>query len=518
MNSFVQQNQEQQHSRAVANIFSGEASATRSSEPHQFSALQQRANLRPQALHVAQMQQMFNQSSRSRAPVQMKENKTGMPDNLKAGLEHLSGLSLDDTQVEYNSSEPARFQANAITQGKKISVAPGQEKHLGHEGWHRIQQLQGRVQATTQMHGTPVNDDSALEREADVMGAKASSLSVSSPVERFSSANSKSNLSAINTRPVGQRQPWKKFAGGLGLSYLTSMMNNYRKQQAIKANPEQYLQPGKEEKGRLRAVYETSKGKSGQAAYAMHLPVSLGHLFFGNWGGSNIGEHYAKDIPHMLQGPDTDEHLKAIGKAETENFWDKQTGFPYLAGKVLSAEGRGNTLIRFRDYRNKLKKYSENWSNYIYGPHYYNLLHQVRPKESHLSEEESSQKTYSIIKKHPAPLSLGRESTEEGTTMWIPPFGQIHTTADPSKKQVTNLTVPGKHILDPGWVTRTAEGENIRTEGGGHGVFPKANEWFSDYLWGSMAYRDRLKNDPQFRQQHYEDVIEQVNSSSIMRE
>ncbi|MGB9179566.1 MAG: hypothetical protein WCB68_10020 [Pyrinomonadaceae bacterium] len=367
MNSFVQQNQEQQHSRAVANTFSREASATRSSEPNQFSALQERANHRPQALKVAQMQQMLNQSSRTRAPVQMKENKTGMPDNLKAGLEHLSGLNLDDTKVEYNSSEPARFEANAITQGKKIYVAPGQEKHLGHEGWHRIQQMQGRVQATTQMHGTAINDDSALEREADVMGAKAASLSVSSPVERFSSASPASNLSATNTRPVGQRQPWKKFAGGLGLSYLTFMMNNYRRQQAIKANPEQFLQGEKEEKGRLRAVYETSKGKQGQAAYAMHLPVSLGHLLFGNWGGSNIGEHYAKDIPHMLEGPDTDEHLKAIGKGETENFWDKQTGFPYYAGKLLSAEGRGNTLINFRNYRqhkDKLKSDPEYANQY----------------------------------------------------------------------------------------------------------------------------------------------------------
>ncbi|MGB9179567.1 MAG: hypothetical protein WCB68_10025 [Pyrinomonadaceae bacterium] len=252
MNSFVQQNQEQQHSRAVANTFSREASATRSSEPNQFSALQERANHRPQALQVAQMQQMLNQSQRVRAPMQI--------------------------------------------------------------------------------HSAALN-----------------------------------NATLASSRPVAQmngKDPW----------------------------------------------------------------------------------------------------------------------------------------------------YKRLWSNYIYGPHYYNLSHQVLPyKPFEMTHEEASEQTYGIIKGHPAPLSMGRESTEEGGTMWIPPFGQIHTTADPSNQQVTNLTMPWKHLLYPGWVKRTAEGTNIRTEGGGHGVFPRANEWFSNIIWGSMAYRDRLKHDPEFKEKHYEDIIKQMN-------
>ena len=101
-------------------------------------------------------------------------NNTGLPDNLKSGIESLSGLSLDSVQVHYNSSQPARLNALAYAQGNNIHVAPGRERHLPHEAWHVVQQAQGRVQPTMQMKdGVPVNDDEGLEREADVMGAKA---------------------------------------------------------------------------------------------------------------------------------------------------------------------------------------------------------------------------------------------------------------------------------------------------------------------------------------------------------
>ena len=102
------------------------------------------------------------------------KNETGLPDNLKAGVESLSGFSLDNVRVHYNSSKPATVQALAYTQGTDIHVAPGQEKHLPHEAWHVAQQMAGRVAPTTSVNGMPVNDNAALEHEADVMGTKAS--------------------------------------------------------------------------------------------------------------------------------------------------------------------------------------------------------------------------------------------------------------------------------------------------------------------------------------------------------
>jgi len=107
-------------------------------------------------------------------PIQRMPNNTGLPANLKSGIETLSGYSMNDVKVHYNSSQPAQLNAHAYAQGTNIHVAPGQEKHLAHEAWHVVQQKQGRVKPTLQMKGkVNINDDKGLEKEADVMGAKA---------------------------------------------------------------------------------------------------------------------------------------------------------------------------------------------------------------------------------------------------------------------------------------------------------------------------------------------------------
>lgn len=98
----------------------------------------------------------------------------GLPAGLQAGLQGLSGYRLDDVTVHYNSPRPAQLHAHAYAQGTAIHLGPGQERHLPHEAWHVVQQKQGRVRPTLQMKGgVPVNDDRALEQEADVMGSRA---------------------------------------------------------------------------------------------------------------------------------------------------------------------------------------------------------------------------------------------------------------------------------------------------------------------------------------------------------
>ena len=122
----------------------------------------------------------------SEAPAQLKAepaakpNNTGLPENLKSGIENLSGMAMDNVKVHYNSSQPAQLNALAYAQGTDIHVAPGQEQHLPHEAWHVVQQAQGRVRLTMQMKdGVPVNDDQGLEHEADVMGERAISVNAS---------------------------------------------------------------------------------------------------------------------------------------------------------------------------------------------------------------------------------------------------------------------------------------------------------------------------------------------------
>ncbi len=96
-----------------------------------------------------------------------RENNSGLPDNLKSGIENLSGYAMDEVKVHYNSDKPSQLQAHAYAQGTDIHLASGQEKHLPHEAWHVVQQKQGRVQPTMQMKGEiNINDDIGLEKEA----------------------------------------------------------------------------------------------------------------------------------------------------------------------------------------------------------------------------------------------------------------------------------------------------------------------------------------------------------------
>ncbi|TGE18911.1 eCIS core domain-containing protein [Hymenobacter elongatus] len=130
----------------------------------------------PRQAQVAQRQAIAGKAA-TEQPGPKKANQTGLPDQLKAGVESLAGHSLDDVRVHYNSDKPARLQAHAYAQGTDIHLAPGQEQHLPHEAWHVVQQKQGRVQPTRQLKGkVSVNDDAGLEQEADVMGAKALQL------------------------------------------------------------------------------------------------------------------------------------------------------------------------------------------------------------------------------------------------------------------------------------------------------------------------------------------------------
>lgn len=126
---------------------------------------------RPMSIVQYKMQSQANNSPVSL--IQKKENKTGLPDNLKLGMENLSGMSLDNVKVHRNSPKPATLQAHAFTQGNEIYLSSGQEKHLPHELGHVVQQAQGIVKPTTSVNGMAVNDNEGLEKQADVMGSKA---------------------------------------------------------------------------------------------------------------------------------------------------------------------------------------------------------------------------------------------------------------------------------------------------------------------------------------------------------
>ncbi|MCR4887985.1 MAG: DUF4157 domain-containing protein [Ruminococcus sp.] len=185
-----------------------------------------------------------------------KQSKSNLPAQLKANIEAMSGFSMDDVRVHYNSSKPAQMKALAYTQGTDIHVGPGQEKHLGHEAWHVVQQKQGRVAPTAQLKGVNVNTDSSLEHEADVMGARASVFSApASPVVQRKTADgaqgatvqfrfNEDELAAIR---INLQNHWRnyfvnkatgKISGGHNLnSFINALTCNYR----IKCDPKMTL-------------------------------------------------------------------------------------------------------------------------------------------------------------------------------------------------------------------------------------------------------------------------------------
>ena len=161
-------------------------------------------------------------------------NETGMPDRLKSGIENLSGMDISAVRVHYNSPKPTQLDALAYTQGQEIHIAPGREKHLPHEGWHAVQQMQGRVKPTGEVGGMPLNDNRTLEAEADSMGKKA--LQQYAPVEKPKKKES---------RVVGNSVDHEKSEAQQGFSFtdnrpesvaqkkLQSIMNNYPISQVI---------------------------------------------------------------------------------------------------------------------------------------------------------------------------------------------------------------------------------------------------------------------------------------------
>ncbi len=83
--------------------------------------IQQLADHRPQTKPAAQLQAMADaQPPRQAPPIPRAENNTGLPQQLKAGAEQLSGLSLADVKVHYNSDKPAQLQAHGYTQGAMV--------------------------------------------------------------------------------------------------------------------------------------------------------------------------------------------------------------------------------------------------------------------------------------------------------------------------------------------------------------------------------------------------------------
>jgi len=131
--------------------------------------------------------QMMESGEQEEEEVQMKKgdgspNVAGRPDTpgnqmpqaVRSKMEAAFNADFSNVKI-HEGDKAASMGALAYAQGEDIHFAPGMynpnstsgQELLGHELAHVIQQREGRVKATKQAKGLSVNDDTALETEAD---------------------------------------------------------------------------------------------------------------------------------------------------------------------------------------------------------------------------------------------------------------------------------------------------------------------------------------------------------------
>jgi len=248
---------------------------------------------RPETAQLQQLQQIANEHSAAQPTIQQKKNNTGLPDNLKSGIENLSGFSMDDVKVHRNSDKPAQLNAHAYAQGTDIHLAPGQEKHLPHEAWHVVQQKQGRVQPTKQLKGkVNINDDSGLEKEADVMGAKALKAY---NIQRKKNTSFDKNLTNITVIPTTV-QRWPQIQTGSG-NFEYTLGHNFQ---------ERHVAGSKAAAMELaRELYDPHHREGSHSAYVTVIYGDFSEIADGTDARVPSGYHWALtiDINAVCMGP-----------------------------------------------------------------------------------------------------------------------------------------------------------------------------------------------------------------------
>lgn len=107
-----------------------------------------------------------------------------LPAQTRLNMEALFQQDFSSVTVNKNSTQALELGANAFTRGTQIHFAPGLydphtrkgKRLIAHELTHVVQQDKKQLNPTNLFRGTPVNDHSPLENEADQMAQRAISM------------------------------------------------------------------------------------------------------------------------------------------------------------------------------------------------------------------------------------------------------------------------------------------------------------------------------------------------------
>lgn len=170
-------------------------------------------NIQTNPVGAAQMKVSSPRQTSSTGVSQMKISKKQLPPEVQLKMEDSFNEDFSDVQIG-ESEQVAEMGAVAYAQGNQINFAPGQfkpntengQKVLGHELAHIIQQRKGQVKPTGTRAGMPVNENTSLEKEADVMGDKAAKHDIEANVDSSAGAESSTQMFTLGLKDQPKRR------------------------------------------------------------------------------------------------------------------------------------------------------------------------------------------------------------------------------------------------------------------------------------------------------------------------
>ncbi len=196
-------------------------------------------------------------------PEQPEASGPSMPDRVRVKMERALGADFSKVKIHANSPQAAKLDARAYTQGNDIHFSArayrpftrsGQEL-LAHELAHVVQQRQGNVKPSIEVNHRPINDDPALETEADSIGRSVSTgqFNIRSALPRAHSLGS-AGITGPQSQPVIQR------VGGVKFGIREAEREGLRDSEAYQAFAQivnTYKQEKKDEKAQATQRFNT---------------------------------------------------------------------------------------------------------------------------------------------------------------------------------------------------------------------------------------------------------------------
>jgi RHS repeat-associated protein len=116
--------------------------------------------------------------------------------------------------------------------------------------------------------------------------------------------------------------------------------------------------------------------------------------------------------------------------------------------------------------------------------HHYNVAHSCNKSDSNCTSASAKDG----LSRYPAPGAAG-QPVKDGDVSFAVPVGSVRHVLS-TDGSIVNVTLEGRHLLDPGivmrWISEDSRSVTIHTYGEGTGPLPRVNEALAETLWHSV--------------------------------